>query len=457
MKRRFFLLVLLATTITFSSFAQHSRLKLDSLMDYYAREYCFNGVALIADRSGILLEKAYGYRDFKKKAKHTTESIFQVGTLTVPFTTELTAMLAHDHLLNLGDTVGQFFPNHPNSGFIALKYLLAGSSGIRDYTDKEVFIRRHDSFPAERDTLLSRFIDKPPMFPPGSYFYYTNGNYLLLGYVLELAMHKSYFDMVREKLLGPAGMVHSGFDYRALDSKNKSVGYRYYHSGHPIPQLLLDSTFTGAAGSLYSTVEDLYLWHKALQSYYFLDSQSQERLYYPNRDKHHLHASGWNIDTFFNKRALWYGGNVRGFSNHLLRIPVDGVCIILMENLDHTCIDQTTLTKSIVECLYDSTFRIPQPTPITKVPRKVLAKYEGEYQFNTNYYVEVRATGDSLHVKGFSEYEPEANDYYLQPIGENQFKSREISATISFDSDSTGHVDGMELITQHGKLIGRRR
>src|ERR1700744_2413812 len=43
--------------------AQPTRQRLDSLMDFYATEYNFSGVALIYYKGKTLLEKGYGFRD----------------------------------------------------------------------------------------------------------------------------------------------------------------------------------------------------------------------------------------------------------------------------------------------------------------------------------------------------------------------------------------------------------
>ena len=203
--------------------------------------------------------------------------------------------------------------------------------------------------------MMSLFENKELGFDPGTKFEYSNSNYILLGYIIEKLTGKKYEQVVRDNILMPAGMVHSGFDYVHLQSTNKATGYYSIHDDDFDLAPVSDSTVTFAAGALYSTAGDMYKWHKALLSYSLLPKEWQEKAFTPFKGNY---GYGWMISTHDSKRHIGHTGGVPGFYTYEMRIPEDDVCVLLFQNCQMPAIDNNTICKSIISCMYDANYGV---------------------------------------------------------------------------------------------------
>ena len=436
-------------------YAQDMQSRLDSLMSYYASEYNFNGIALLGSKGNIVFEKSYGYRDIRKKEKHDENSIFQVGSLTSQFTAELVMMLAKDRKLSLEDKLNKYFPKYPKGDSITIRELLNNTSGIMDYFMFDGFFAKHDTMHVSRDTVMALFNTKPPQFTPGTRFHYSNSNYLLLGYIIEKVTHKSYSEVVRERIFKPLGMVHSGFDYRGLKDKHKSHGYRHY-TEHEKEMSVMDSTLTGGAASLYTTAADLYTWTKALQSYRFLDKKTQDSMYIPVLRNY---GYGWYADTVHGKTAGAMGGMLQGFSSFLVQVPSDELCVILIQNVNLPAFDNSSIAHKMVDAYYDKDFTLPTIAPVVQLSPATLGRYEGEFVFPSAVSLAITVEDSGLHAhnippKGFPANAP---DFDMLPIGDNKFKTKSLNAVIEFLTDATGNVTGLVMHQPKHDIVAKKK
>src|ERR1700744_2389701 len=115
-------------------------------------------------------------------------------------------------------------------------------------------------------------------------------------------------------------MYHSGFDFIDLTDEHKATGYQYKGSGDALAAQGLDSSISFAAAGMYSTVGDLYKWHRTLKEYKLLPKDWQEIAYTPFKNHY---AFGWEVENMFQKKFLHCSGNANGFSSYELRQEAD--------------------------------------------------------------------------------------------------------------------------------------
>src|SRR6478609_11579890 len=102
---------------------------------------------------------------------------------------------------------------------------------------------------------------------------------------------KTYEQNLQETIFTPLKMVNSGYDHSDVIIKNRAAGYE--KEGKKIVNAsYIDMSIPYAAGSLYSTVEDLYLWDQALYTNKLLSAQSKALMYTPFLDNY---AYGWVV------------------------------------------------------------------------------------------------------------------------------------------------------------------
>jgi len=377
--KKIFLLIFLPW-LGYCSFAQQGD-KLDTLISAYAKLYKFNGSALVAKNGIILLNKGYGYRNAEKKVANNEQTIFQLGSITKQFTSAVILKLQEEKKLSVSDKLSKYFPGYPKGDSITIEHLLTHTSGIHNYTNDGNFMANEITKPASREKMIALFRDKPLDFSPGTSWNYSNSGYSLLGYIIEAVTKKPYYQAVRKYIFTPLHMTHSGFDFTHLKKNEKATGYFILNEKKATTAPVVDSSVSFSAGAIYSTIGDLYLWHKALQKNSVLSKAQQEKAYTPVKNNY---GYGWGIDSIEGKRRVSHGGGIHGFVTEISRVPEDDVCVILLSNVSEPLGD---ITKSIFAILYGKGYVLPKERIVMKLPQEKLKQYEGEYELNKDLHV----------------------------------------------------------------------
>jgi tetratricopeptide (TPR) repeat protein len=209
--------------------------------------------------------------------------------------------------------------------------------------------------------LVKVFQDMDLEFEPGSRFRYNNSGYHLLGVIIEKVTGKKYADVIRERIFQPLQMTASGYDLNQPLLAKRAGAYERTLDGFQNAQYL-DMTIPYAAGSLYSTVEDLYLWDQALYTDKVLPAKSLDLMFTPALDNY---AYGWIVrkakapGSEREIRTISHGGGIHGFSTNLERIPDDKHLIVLLNNTGGTRLGE--MNQAITKILYG----VPAPMPKT--------------------------------------------------------------------------------------------
>src|SRR5580698_6851449 len=167
------------------TYGQTPAQEIDELLKEYTKQNIFNGVALVAQKGKILLEKGYGYKNVATKTPNDTNTIFQIGSITKQFTAAIILQLQEQHRLSVQDRLSKYIPDYPNSDSITIENLLTHTSGIYNYTNDDAYMQNTSATPIKLETLISLFKNKPLDFSPGTKYSYSNSGYVLLGYIIE--------------------------------------------------------------------------------------------------------------------------------------------------------------------------------------------------------------------------------------------------------------------------------
>ncbi len=426
--------------------AQDTASKLDTLLSTYNNLYKFNGTALVSQHGKILLNKGYGFRNIADGSRNDTGTIFQLGSITKQFTAAIVLKLEEEKKLSLQDKVSKFFPDFPKGDSITVEHLLTHTSGIFNYTNDRTFMDNEVSKPASREKIMSLFKDKPLDFSPGTKWNYSNSGYCLLGYIIEVAAHKPYYQVAREYIFQPLQMNHTGFDFKRLTNKDKSTGYFFINEDSSKVAPGVDSSVSFAAGAMYSTTGDLYKWHQALQQYKIISKADWERAYTPQKNNY---GYGWNIDSIAGKRKVGHGGGIHGFITTIVRIPEDDVCITLLDNASDNTIGK--ISESILAILYDKPYTLPKKRIAIKVADTTLQQYIGQYDMKPGFKIVV-ALKDGVLTGQPTGQNPatlfaEKEDFFFLNIADVQLR---------FTRDGKNEVTGLIVYQNGGEITGTK-
>jgi CubicO group peptidase (beta-lactamase class C family) len=287
----------------------------------------FQGAVLVARDGQVLLDKGYGFADAVQRLPNTPQTRFRLASLTKQFTAMAIMILQARSKLGLQDSICNYLDNCPDAWRpITIHNLLTHSSGLPNYTDMADYpaIQMQPATPGQ---LVARFRDLPLLFPPGTEYMYENSDYVLLGLIVERASGQRYADFLREAIFAPLDMRDTDVDQNAGAASGAALGY----SQVGVPAPVLDTSTLFAAGSLYSTVEDLYRWDQALYTTKLVPQPQLNAMWTPYL---HEYGYGWRISDLNGHRMISHPGLIDGFVGAIVRLPDDHVTVIVLSNLD---------------------------------------------------------------------------------------------------------------------------
>ena len=425
---------------------QNITTQLNDFLQMANRFYQFNGSAIISYRGTILLNKGYGFKNVAGSEINDSGTIFQIGSVTKEFTSTVILLLKEQGRLSLQDKLSDYFPGYPNSDKITIRQLLTHTSGIYNYTSD---LEREDSavicHPVSKDRIVQQFINQPLDFTPGTKYNYSNSGYFLLGMIIEKVTGKPWEENVREQILTPLGMQHTGFNFNGLKSADKAQGYQFFNEEHQQPDISWDSTVSYAAGSVYSTTKDMLTWARAVTDKKILSADCWKEALTANQ---HGYGYGWEIDTVYGHKAIGHNGGIPGFSSQMLLIPDQDLEIIVLTNV-HENSQVTPISRILAAITMGKPYSGFQPKDYVSIQPEALAQYVGSYRQDKDHVVNVLIKNGKLYIEAISNRLPLTR---LYPDKSGGFFVANITLEIElrFIKNKTGKV--MNLIAiQNGK------
>src|SRR5215207_9894140 len=305
--------------------AQDHAAKIQEFLSTAHKYRMFNGTALVAENGNVIYKGGFGMANMEWGIPNTPETRFRLGSITKQFTATLILQLVEQGKLKLDGKITDYLPDYRQDvgAKVTVHHLLTHTSGIPSYTGQPGFLENVSRNPYKAADFVKKYASGDLEFEPGSKFSYNNSGYFLLGAIIERITGKPYEQVLKEKILDPAGMKNTGYDHHDTLIPKRAGGYAKTADGYT-NALYLDMSIPYAAGSMYSTVEDLYLWDQALYTDKLISAQSKALMYKPFLDNY---AYGWGIRNASFKLndqqvpVITHGGGINGFTTTIVRFP----------------------------------------------------------------------------------------------------------------------------------------
>lgn len=186
---------------------------LSNLQDFLERICKDNNIPAISVAvwyNNQLYQAAAGVLNIETKVDATTDSIFQIGSISKVFTASLIMQLVEEGKVELNAPVKKYLrdfqvADHELTHRITVGQLLDHTNGIAgDYMPDASFAE---------ENAIARFVDRCSLLPkvhePGEQHSYSNAAYSIAGRLVEVVLGCSWFDAIVERIFEPLGMNYS--------------------------------------------------------------------------------------------------------------------------------------------------------------------------------------------------------------------------------------------------------
>ena len=353
----------------------------------------FSGAVLVADEGNVIYKQAFGLANREWDIPNTVDTKFRLASVSKQFCTMVIMQLFQEGKLKLTDKITDHLPYYrkDTGKKITIHHLMAHQSGIKDFTADYGYRNSTARLPFDKDEFIKQHCSGDLLHEPGTIYSYSNAGYCILGRIIEKITHRTFEQNVEERIFEPLGMKNSGYDRNKYVLDKRASGYtrgpfEYTNSDY----MDMDSS-PGAAGSLYSTVEDMFLWDRALYTNKLLNEKNRELMFTPNRDVPEVKAAGgraqsrygygWQIYTRTHPvtkhrtKVINHGGAIHGFRAMENRLIEDDAFIIVLCNqgdgMGKSDVWRTVMNLSteLIHIVTDQPYRLPTKPPLSQEQR----------------------------------------------------------------------------------------
>ncbi|MCL4811912.1 MAG: serine hydrolase [Vicinamibacteraceae bacterium] len=335
---------------------------IDAFLSRFSDLQALNGAVLVADGGKVIYRKGFGQADFEWGVANTPDTRFRLASVSKQFTAAVILQLVQEGKFTLDTTLAEALPSYrkDTGAKVTIHHLLNHTSGIPSYTSLPAFASDISRDPYGVKEFVEKYCSGDLEFEPGSTFRYNNSGYFILGAIIEQATGTSYETAVADRLFRPLGMRSSGYDRSGPVIEKRARGYERSLGGVRNADYL-DMSLPYAAGSLYSTVEDLFLWDQALYGDTIVPAALKARMFTPGLEGY---GYGWGIAERpigpgkAMRTHISHGGGINGFNTLIVRVPEDRHLVVLLNNTGGTSLG--AMSAGVLDILYGRTPPLPK-------------------------------------------------------------------------------------------------
>ncbi|WP_458688826.1 serine hydrolase domain-containing protein [Nocardia tengchongensis] len=310
-------------------------------------EHGVPGAQVAVLTGGRIHDAAAGVLNTATGVVATTDSVFQIGSVTKAWTATLIMQLAAEELIDLDAPVRRYLPefrvrDETAAAAITIRQLLSHTSGI----DGDLFLDTGRGADAV-EKFLPAIADAGQVHRPGAMFSYCNSGYVVLGRLLEVLRGKPFDAILRERLVAPLGLTRVATDADAAILLRAAVGHTGFAPDtgpQPAPVWALPASNAPAGARLAMSARDLLGFARlhlsggrtadgvALLPEALVQEMTRPQVEVPDIGYGTHWGAGWQLFDPAGSGVFGHDGSTIG-QNAFLRIaPAAGVAITVLAN-----------------------------------------------------------------------------------------------------------------------------
>ncbi len=310
-----------------------------------ARQHGVPAASLAVLEDDRVTEVATGVLNVETGVESTPESVFQIGSVTKPYTAVLLMQLVDEGRVALDQKVAELLPElrltDPEAlEQVTVQHLLTHTSGIQG---------DHFQDTGRGDDALAGYVDSCATLgfshPVGATMSYCNTGYVLAGRIVEKLTGLIWDDALRTRLLEPLGaqrtvtLPEEALRYRVAYGHRDDDGQQVLTKHWTLPRSM------GPAGQICATAADVVGFArmhldggigaggKRVLSSDAVREMQRPAVVIPDRWTLGTHwSAGWILLDWDDRSVYGHDGNTIGQSTYLRVVPTAGVAVVLLTN-----------------------------------------------------------------------------------------------------------------------------
>lgn len=307
------------------------------------RENDLFGSLLIAKGDEVLFENQWGFADLENERKINAGSLFGLASGSKMFTATAIVQLMEQGKLKLTDKLSDYFPDFPNRAWaerVTLKHLLSHTSGIAEYwtSANEPSMLRFEHW----HEYLPLIYKGGFQFEPGTESYYSNSNFMLLGFIVEKASGQDYYAYIGENIFKKAGMAQSGFFDHRDEKLPLVVPYARQEGGGWKNNRSKQFKKGSPAGGCYSHATDMLLFCKALKTNKLVSKESLKLMttdWTIGVKDAQPYGLGFILEQYAQEETYGHGGTAGGVNFEFRYFPRMDISLLIFNNQNNGAYD----------------------------------------------------------------------------------------------------------------------
>ena len=318
-------------------YAQSLQIKIHRVIPELMKKHRVPGLAIaVIDKEQVVLKKGYGYSDIKNQVLATSETGFNIGSVSKMFTAWGIMTLVESGYIDLDVPVEQYLYRWeiPKSDFdktkVTVRNLLSHTAGFSvhgypGFPPDVPLPSLEASLNGENGTIRA---NEPVelIYEPDTDFKYSGGGYTILQLLIEEVSGISFEEYMQKAVFKPLAMENTNFTISSDILKSSAKPYDENEK-----EIYLEHFTAKAAAGLHTTIDDLVLFTKdIIEENQILTTKSISYLMTPTELSDGQYGSGFRILSMGGFTVVGHTGSNDGWeSAFFIHQPTESALIML--------------------------------------------------------------------------------------------------------------------------------
>ena len=376
------------------------------------------GLSIAIFQNGKVVHKnSYGFSVVEHQVPAKHHSIYALASLTKQFIATGILLLEKDGLVDIEAPIENYLDSLPDKWkHLTLRQLLSHTAGLSPMEEEWKSLKKN-GWPKHvtRKMLWESAIEDSIIGRPGDQFRYHNVGYSLANFIIEKITKEDHREFFKKRIFEPLKMENTFFEDQTKVTMNQAEGYTL-KKGELAKIWRVGQEDIGVGDGLYSNIEDMIKWIKAINNNTLLPPEYQTKMFTKtslNDGTSFRYGLGWWLPER-NGIPFQYHNGVTG--PEILRIPNIELDIIILSNLGQGEFDDVYywgLAQEIAGKFFYKKFQHPPSLKISTPSNPHF--YIGNFEYESGGELKIFLKDDKLYLK---------DSYGETPmiyIGDNEF------------------------------------